>query len=291
MREAAMTPQEYYREQSAISDAGDYAKLFDAVPNDIESICQAAQNITVHYAAGGYKPPKDRLPEVDTRYVKSILHRVMELDDRPLTESRPTEKRFVGCCRDYTMLTVSMMRHKGIPARARYGTADYFMKGYHVDHVVVEYWNGDHWQMVDSQLSQDPWWNFDVRDVPRDRFIVGARGWQMAEHEGLDPERIGLGAELGGWQFILYETILDIAALNKQEMLCWEGWGIGFTLYNDLTDEDKALLDRLAVITQDPNAFEAFLDIYQNPKLKLPNAVYSFTPAANPADFPIVVTL
>jgi hypothetical protein len=286
-----MTPQDYYREQSLISDAGDYTYLFDALPDDIESICQAVQNVIVHYFAGGYKPPQDRLPEVDTRYVKNILKRIIELDDKPLSESRPLEKRFLGCCRDFTMLTVSILRHKGIPARARYGTATYFVKDYYIDHVVVEYWNGKSWQMVDSQLSPAPHWNFDLRDVPRSHFIVGARGWQMAEHEGLDPKRIGLGEERGGWEFILYETILDIAALNKEEMLCWEGWGIGFMRYDDLTPDDKALLDKLAVSTQNPDAFDEWRELYQDPRLKLPNVVYSFTPAGNPADFPIAVTL
>jgi hypothetical protein len=286
-----MTPQEYYREQSPISDAGDYAKLFDALPNDIESICQLVQNLIVHYFAGGYQAPQERLPELDTRYVQAILKRIMELDDRPLSEARPVENRFLGCCRDFTMLTVSILRHKGIPARARYGTATYFVKDYFIDHVVVEFWNGERWQMVDSQIPQAPHWGFNVQDIPPNRFYVGARGWQMAEHEGLDPKRIGLGAERGGWEFILYETILDIAALNKEEMLCWEGWGIGFMRYEDLTADDKALLDKLAVITQNPDAFEEWLAIYEHPKLKMPNVVYSFTPAGNPEEYPIAVTL
>ena len=286
-----MTPQDYYRKQSSISDAGEYSYLFDALPDDIESICQAVQNVIVHYAAGGYKPPKDRLPEVDTRYVKHILKRVIELEDKPLSESRPSEKRFVGCCRDFTMLTVSILRHKGIPARARYGTATYFIKDYYVDHVVVEYWNGERWKMVDSQLSPQPWWNFDLRDVKPSHFVLGARGWQMAEHEGLDPKRIGLGAEMGGWAFILYESLLDLAALNKEEMLCWEGWGLGTKQYEEMNAEDKALMDKIATVTQNPDGFQEWRELYQDPRLRLPNVVYSFTPAANPADFPIVVTL
>jgi hypothetical protein len=286
-----MTPQEYYRDQSPISDAGDYTSLFDALPDDIASICQAVQNLIVHYFAGGYQAPPDRLPEVDTRYIKAILNRIMDLDERALTEARPVEKRFLGCCRDFTMLTVSILRHKGIPARARYGTADYFVKDYFIDHVVVEFWNGERWQMVDSQIPQAPHWGFNVQDIPPNRFFVGARGWQMAEHQGLDPKRIGLGAERGGWEFILYETLLDLAALNKQEMLCWEGWGLGAMPYGTLTAEDKALLDRVALATQNPDAFEECLELFQHPRLKLPNVVYSFTPAGNPAEYPIAVTL
>jgi hypothetical protein len=47
-----------------------------------------------------YEIPEDRLPEIDARFAEAMLTRIVQLDDRPLTEERPPERRLVGCCRD-----------------------------------------------------------------------------------------------------------------------------------------------------------------------------------------------
>ncbi|MFN8374360.1 MAG: transglutaminase-like domain-containing protein [Anaerolineae bacterium] len=87
-----------------------------------------------------------------------MLARLLEMDARPLTETRAPENRIVGCCRDFSVLFCSMLRHFGIPARTRSGFANYFIKDYWMDHVVVEYWTGDHWQLVDSEIPPAEHW-------------------------------------------------------------------------------------------------------------------------------------
>ena len=66
------------------------------------------------------------------------------------------EKRLCGTCRDFTSLTVAMLRHKGVPARARCSFGAYFNPGSLEDHWFVEYWNTDeqHWQLVDAQIDE-----------------------------------------------------------------------------------------------------------------------------------------
>lgn len=291
-----MTAQDFYTQQSQITEPGKFASLYDAVPDDVEGICRVVQNLIVHYFADpDYKPPEERWGEIDTRYTTKMLQRIVELDDRPLTETRPFEKRFVGCCRDFTVLAVSILRHKGIPARARYGTSAYFEQGYFIDHVIVEYWNGQRWAGVDAELSSEfaHLWDFDIRDVPRDRFLVGGRGWQMCREEGFDPERFGLGpnSPVKGWGIVVCELLLDLAALNGEEQLCWEGWGLSADNYIDYSEEDKALLDRVARVTQQDDNFSDWAELFQQPKLALPNIICSWTPAADPADYPIMITL
>jgi len=288
-----MTPQEFYVQQSTITDPGTHTALFDAIPDDIESICQASRNVLNHYIGDPrYKPAKERWGDLDTRYVSKIVDRVLELDDSPLTEARSDENRFVGCCRDFTALTVSIMRHKSIPARSRYGTAVYFEEGYYWDHVIVEYWNGGRWIPVDAQLShEDRDWGFDIRDVPRDQFLVAGKGWQLVRDEKFDAAKFGLGSIRGGLEFIVTEMMLDIAALNQEEHLCWECWGYSDQFYNTYTEEDYAFLDEVAAITQDYAAFEQWRELFKHPKLALPAQVNSFSPAADPAQYPIKVQL
>lgn len=288
--------QDAFKRQSVVTDPGEYASLYDAVPDDIAGICRTVQGLLVHYFAGGYHAPADRICEIDSRYTTTMLQRILELDDRPLTELRPTEKRLVGCCRDYTVLTTSILRHKGIPARARYGTAVYFEAGYYCDHVVVEYWNGTRWVMVDSQMgpeySEMLGIDFEVLDMPEGQFITGGRGWLMVRRENAEPDRFGLGSQspIRGMPIILTETLLDLAALNGAEMLCWDTWGYSLD-FGAMTEEDRLFIDKVAEATLDDSRSDEWPTLFQHEKLNLPATIHSFSPAVRPEEMPLTVQL
>ena len=291
-----MSNLEHYRQQSVFTDPGPHARLYDALPSDIGEICRIARDLIVHYAALGPNPPADRIGEIDCRYLRAMLDRILELDDRPLTESRIIENRLVGCCRDHTALTVSILRHKGIPARARYGTSAYIEPGYFCDHVIVEYWNGARWVGVDSELGPyeiDMWKvEFNPLDVPADQFIRGGAGWLMCRAGQADPERFGLGSEstLCGWEFLVGETLLDLAALNGCEMLCWDSWGMTEKALN-LDEDDKAFLDDLAQATLDESRSEEWSELFGDDRLRIPPVIQSYSPADKPEDMPLKVVL
>ena len=284
----------YYKQQSMMTDPGEYAPMYDALPDNIAGICKAVQGLLIHYVADGYRPPADRVCEIDTRYTSAILQRIVEMDDRPLTEPRSLEQRFVGCCRDYSVLTVSILRHKGIPARVRYGTGAYFEPNFYGDHAILEYWNGTRWVAVDAEMSpahiQRHNIAFDVLDVPNDQFIRGGRGWLMCRREGADPQRFGLSAKLPlrGAIFVLTELLLDLAALNKVEMLCWDSWGI-VRRFDTLTTEEQSFLDQVAEATLDNNRFAEWATLFQHDDLILPDTIESYSPAAKKDQMPIIV--
>lgn len=280
-----MTPQEFYTSQSTITNPKSYAYLYDALPRDIPSLCRVVQGLVLHYFGDkhlvGGTIPFERLCEIDTCYTPRILARLLEMDKRPLTEAREPKDRLVGCCRDFSVLFCSMLRHFGIPACTRSGFADYFVKDYWIDHVVVEYWNGKDWQLVDSELPVEGNWNFDVTNVPRDRFVVGGLAWQICRRDGADPERFGLGpnVHVHGWEFIRGRLMHDLSALNKVEMLCWDHWG-----YADpdvaVTDEDEVLLDHVAEVTQGGDAtFDEVRTLFKDERLHTPDTFRSWSPA------------
>ena len=291
-----MSNREYYRRQSVITDPGRHAHLYDALPEDIAGICRAAQGLIVHYAAPVHRPTAERLREIDCRYMTAMLDRILELDNRPLTEARPLEKRLVGCCRDITVLTVSILRHKNIPARARYGAGAYFDAGYFNDHVILEYWDGRRWVGVDSELSRPviDYYNirFDPLDVPEDQFLRGGKGWLMCRAGDADPERFGLGpaSPLHGWEFIVSEMLLDLAALNGVEMLCWDSWGMADNSL-DLSEADKLFLDEVASVTLEEARADERARLFADERLRLPRVIQSFSPAATPEEMPLDVTL
>jgi len=166
---------------------------------------------------------QERMPQVDSREVPVMLQTILDYSSAPLSKPREMDQRFVNCCRDFATLSVSILRHKGIPTRVRYGTATYFEPGYFIDHAIVEFWDKDQnrWRRVDTQLDPHHDWGVDPFDVSEDKFITGADGWLKAVDGVLPFSRVGLGSvrEINGWDFLLLELQLDLASLNKREML------------------------------------------------------------------------
>jgi hypothetical protein len=281
-----------YRVQSAVTDPGQHADLFAALPADLPGLARVAGGLVVHYFADkwvlGYEAPGDRLGEVDTRTVGAMLARLRVLDGRPLTEARPPERRLVGCCRDYAVLLCAMARHRGIPARLRVGFADYFVPGSWEDHAVAEGWDlaAGRWRLIDAQLGapQMAYYRipFDPLDVPRDRFLVGGRAWRMCRRGEADPNSFGVSVPGAprGWPFLRSRLLLDLAALNRQEMLQWDGWGLSEPAASTL-----ALLDEVARLTEgdiDPSLVQALATAH--PELAVPSVIRSFSPATGPRE-------
>jgi hypothetical protein len=75
--------------------------------------------------------------------------------------------------------------------------------------------------------------------------------------------------------------LLDMAALHKRELLCWDQWGYGDPEVK-LAPEDEALLDRAAILLQQPDLAE-FSALYRTePRLRVPDEVTCFSPAVGP---------
>jgi hypothetical protein len=289
----------FYSTQSFITHPHQFASQLDNIPSDIASICKVVQGWVYHYFADeqffGFKPPQERLPEIDTRYAVRMLTRLSEMDERPIIENRKPENRLIGCCRDFSVLFTSICRHKGMVARTRSGFASYFIPGYYVDHVMVEVWDeaGGRWIQVDPQLPAGAF-PFDVQDMPADKFILGGRAWQLCRQEGANPDLFGLGPDgpddAKGWSFIQTRLLQDVAALNKQEMLCWDEWG---SLNGQTNPADALFLDKVATLTLSGNDHlpELWSLTESDSRLKVPPVIQSFSPAYPFEELPISVEL
>jgi hypothetical protein len=295
-----MTPQDFYRIQSKLSDPGEFAPLFDALPGDLDSLCQAVRNIYIHYMSG--RIPQDRKTEVDLRYVKDILNCVQTHDEHPLSVARTRGKKVVGCCRDASLLLCSMLRHKGIPARIRVGFATYIkiglgLKPLKIDHVVTEYWDAaaERWKLVDAEqdehLIQHNRIDFDVHDIPHDRFLLGGRAWQMAQRGEADPNLFCGGPDdfFKGMWAIRNRMLCDLSGLNKAELLLWDTWG--WMVYEfKPTKADIALLDHMAELTQGGDeAFDEIRRLYADPRFQVPPMVTCYSPATKRTKVAVMV--
>jgi hypothetical protein len=288
----------YYTAQTAVTDPGPMTFWLMGLPSDLAGLRRVARQLVVHYRGGNLAEngiTDDRLPEIHTRYAAAMLQRLYELDDRPIVEPRPTPTRIVGCCRDFTLLFLTLARHQGIPARVRVGLATYFVSGYALDHEIAEVWDAEagRWRLIDVQLTDehtDPndGFTFDAMDVPRDRFLVGGTAWLACRNGEADPERFVVDPNLDipetrGWRQIRHDLLNDLVRLNRQELLLWDTWAPSEVVA--LSPDQERLIDEVARLTAEPaTSWTAIRAIYDdNPWLQVPAVVTREDPLGGPS--------
>lgn len=282
--------------QSPFTSPGSRRALFDPLPWDAHGLSKVVQGLVVHYRDKrlvSARIPKRRFREVNLRYVDRMLERLMELDSRSLTQPRPIDRRLVGCCRDFATLFTSMARHKGIPSRVRVGFANYFASAssrYWIDHTIAERWEGPRsgWRLVDPEqtpaLARENNPDFDPTEVPWGRFVTGGHAWTMCREEGIDADRFCVepGGQPRGLWFVRGRLLLDLAALNREELLLWDSWRI--TSPNArLTAREVEGLDSIARVTSStPPPTSEVAALYQSGRWRHPSRVECFSPVCPP---------
>jgi len=250
-------PLQYYAQQGAITDPGSHTPLLEVLPSAISDLCQVVQGLLIHVFWAeryGVVLSKERRQKVNIRPVSGMLARIEESSAAALTIARPLEQRLVGNCRDFSVLLTSMLRHQGVPARARCGFGTYFLPDHFEDHWVCEYWDAGQgrWVLVDAQLDAFQQQELDIRfdslDVPRDQFIVGGKAWQLCRSGQADPDTFGILNMHGMW-FIRGDLVRDFLALNKVEVLPWDTWNDLISGEDELPDKQMQFFDHLAELT------------------------------------------
>lgn len=288
-----MTQNTHYAEQSVVTDPGELADRIEEAGSDLAALRRMVSGLLVHYrdpAYDDYGLPEERRAEIDTRYAERMLARLRELDAAPLGAERPHVNRLVGCCRDFTVLYLTLLRAAGVPARSRVGFAGYFAPGWWIDHVVAEVWDAGEgrWRLIDAQLGDthprpDGGEPFSTLDIPHDLFLTGPAAWKAARAGEEDPERFVVSPDLEipflrSWFYLRHNLIQDLATLDKREMLLWDTWGL--LKPEPSSPEELELLDRVAAVTGAPDPTPADLAaLYAaEPRLRVPPVVLSINP-------------
>ena len=274
----------FYTEPASMTSAGRYAPLLQNLPGEVPSLAAIVQGLLIHeYMAGEYGvtlSEQDRA-SVHIRPVEQLLAEIVARDSRSLDVARPPAARLPVNCRHFTVLMTALLRAGGTPARARCGFGGYFGTGMFEDHWVCEYWHPgqQRWILVDAQIDghQRRWFgiDFDTTDVPRDRFVIAGQAWAQCRSGAADPAGFGLSTinEAGDW-FIAGNLMRDAAALRNIELLPWDCWGAMPTPEHPIGSELAALFDRLAALTEAPDASAAQLrQLCEDGRLRVPPAV------------------
>jgi hypothetical protein len=246
--------------------------LARATADPIE-ICRPVTGLVIQPGdAAALGVPSARLDERNVRPARQLVDTLLAHDRSPLDVPRPPESRVVGTCRHFAVLSCALLRHRGIPARARCGFATYFQPGQGVDHWITEYWHdGDgRWARVDSeilslQLLAHP------DDLRPGEFLTGGEAWAAFRAGEIDASRFGVyGTSNWGPAEIRGNAVRDLAALNKAEMLPWDEWGRMTASYHGETGADyDELMDAIAAVCARDDPAEV-AQLYAVEELRVP---------------------
>jgi hypothetical protein len=271
--------EDFSSRQTPYSDPGDLDT--SGLPREPRRLAALVRGLIIHRGEGGrfgYDVPEERLHhDAESRYVTEILRILRERGSTPLTEHRAPGGRFVGTCRDFSLLLCSLLRATGTPARVRCGFATYFADGWYEDHWVTEYRAPDGGlRLADAQVHSGYDVPFDPMDVPRDAFLVAGDVWRACREGRVDPETCGFGSVEGlrGLWFVRGNVLRDLAALNGVELLPWDGWEPGLRKGAPLTEDDLAAADAVAEARSEDDWPRLFAD----PRLTVPTGITSYAP-------------
>ena len=250
-------PHSFFAQQGQISDPGPHSNRFDDLPTDLSGMIQVIQGVMLHLHWAnryGITLTKVRQEEANLRKVRDRLGKIFDLYGAPLDQPRPLSKKTVGTCRDFTLLLTAILRHHGIPARARAGFGTYFTPGRFEDHWVCEYWQEvePRWVMVDPQLDtlqcEVLSIDFDPLDMPQEKFVTGGEAWVRCRSNTDDPDLFGI-FDMHGMDFIKGNVIRDFLALNKVELLPWDNYKLIAKSFDEMNTVEKVLIDLMAHIS------------------------------------------
>jgi hypothetical protein len=278
----------YYAEPGVMTALAGDPEMMERLPADPLRRGMLVQGLIVHeFWAGlyGVEIPAPRAAELEIRAASAMLERIVGLDPRPLTQARPPERRIVGNCRHFSVLSCALLRRAGIPARARCGFATYFEPGRYIDHWVLEYRDPalDRWRRVDTQLDEAQQQalalDFDPTDVPAGKFLPAGEAWQLCRSGQVDPERFGILEFWGSW-FVRNNVVRDLAALNKIELLPWDGWGLMDSVAELDEETTNRIVDEAAHATT-AGDWQQTRQLYTaNNQLRVPDHVTSYRAGA-----------
>jgi hypothetical protein len=245
----------------------------ERIPSEPVDICRPAHTLVIQPSdAKALGLPDERFSENQFRPAAALVEALLALDPASLDVPRAPERRVVGTCRHFAVLTCALLRYRGIAARVRCGFATYFQPGQGLDHWITEYRHAQdkRWVRIDSEILGQSILA-EPEDLRPGQFLTGGEAWKAFRAGHIDAARYGVyGTGNWGPGEIRGNALRDLAALNKVEMLPWDEWGRMDASYKGQTGADyDELLDTIADVcaADDPSAVA---DLYACDELRVP---------------------
>lgn len=201
---------DFYLQFSQYTDPGCYKDLLlKSLPDNVKEIGLLVRKQLIHRMTlkngntgsnedlrygDTTKVPWYRQPEDDIFVTASaMLSELYRRDNKGITLNRSAENKLVLTCRFTSILMASLLKLKGIPARARSGFAPYFNVeglpgGRSDDHWINQYWNEkeSRWITIDVDGSIEGYLKFNPYDIPDGTFDFSPDAWQAVRNGKID---------------------------------------------------------------------------------------------------------
>ena len=266
-----------YTAPGPLTGLGDVSPpALEGIPAEPAGVCWPVHSLVIQPDdAQALGLPAQRFGESQIRPAAALVAMLLAQDPQPLIVAREPERRVVGTCRHFAVLSCALLRYRRIAARARCGFATYFQPGLGLDHWITEYWD-DHdarWVRIDSEILDQPVLA-DPGDLRPGEFLTGGEAWSAFRRGRLDAAEFGVpGTDNWGPAEIRGNAIRDLAALNKVEMLPWDEWGRMTASYQGETGADyDGLLDTIAAVCAGDDT-AAVRDLYALDELEVPQGL------------------
>ena len=182
---------EFYKQTSYFTDLGYYKDFAKNLTDDIEQLCILQRMQIIHpvtFRDNQIRNKKDcfwgdmtkvsvtRLEYEDDIFptAQSVIAELLRKNPN-YTIRREAKDKVHVTCRSQAILLASILKAKGIPARARSGFAEYIhYDGICYDHWITEYFDEkeNRWRLVDADKHcPDHEMGFDLNDIPYDKFL------------------------------------------------------------------------------------------------------------------------
>lgn len=277
----------FYKQTSLYTDLGLYKNFMKNLPNDINELCILQRKQIIHpvvfdipnirkqsncFWGDMTKVPITRLDYEDDLFPTAISM-ISELlrKDKTYNVNRKAEDKIHVTCRGEAILLAATLKAKGYSARVRSGFAPYIKyDGVSYDHWITEYYDEikQRWVLVDAdEHCPDHEMEFDLNDIPRNKFIFGAEaylGMRTGKYKteeiyyASDPATLGLKASIRGLFYDFHSLMNDeIIFLHLPKYIQDKNF--------ELSEEEYIELDNLAELLLEPDKnFDKILDIWNN---------------------------
>lgn len=271
---------EYYASQSEFTDPGPFAEHYAGLPSSVEGICQTVSEVMLDFMDRWKHPiQNERWLETNIRYVDEMIEaiRLMDKKNPVIFYDHPDDAKMMASSSHFVALAVSIMRAKGIPARKRAGyvSSGEFFKEYGIENKfmaydVAEVYVDGQWKIVDVEGRGET-------------FIPVAQVYKNCR-AGSDDAALYYDDENNGIDAMIAVLIHDFDACAKAEMLTWDRYGLMDKPVDEYTDDDWALLDKVAdLLINNDKDVDAIDALYKAEKrLQVSRIIFCDTPLVPP---------
>ncbi len=274
----------WYKQTSCFTDLGAYKEFAKNLPEDMRELCLLQRHQIIHpfvfydknirkqkhaYWGDMTKVPTTMLNYEDDIFptAQGILAELLRRDSH-YTHQRSAENKVHVTCRGQAILLASILKAKGIPARARSGFAFYVTEDNTAgDHWITEYYDEKEkrWILVDADMHDTEKITFNLCDMPREAFLFGAQAYLGLRNGAYQEGQIYYASEPKTWglKAALRALFYDFHALMNDEIIFLHVPGYIKDKNFELSQEEYEELDVLAKYMLEPeNYFEELQQIW-----------------------------